>query len=254
MASRGGRDRRPRRDPRSVRPDRGPCGPDPRPGTRLARDSAQRITTGTTTLRHFTRENRVPGGTAARRPPRQPARRPPAAHRGARPSLGCQEAMGQVRVTVTRSSGDSGQAGGGADDPVAAPQDTAGEGDIPLTGEPEAQGPADAVRRAVRCRRERMHEPQRPSSRASSTSTRAARLASPRPWNSGRTIPPISVTGAPPSSSRDHNATGPATTSGAASPGTIILSHAPPAAAARTSRIPCPRRPRGAADRPARTS
>lgn len=187
-------------------------------------------------------------------PPRQPARRPPAAHRGARPSLGCQEAMGQVRVTVTRSSGDSGQAGGGADDPVAAPQDTAGEGDIPLTGEPEAQGPADTVRRAVRCRRERMHEPQRPSSRASSTSTRAARLASPRPWNSGRTIQPISVTGAPPSSSRDHNATGPATTSGAASPGTIILSHAPPAAAARTSRVPCPRRPRGAADRPARTS
>ena len=86
MASRGGRDRRPRRDPRSVRPDRGPCGPDPRPGTRLARDSAQRITTGTTTLqqrvRHLTRENRVPGGTAARRP--APAAGSPTARRPSR--------------------------------------------------------------------------------------------------------------------------------------------------------------------------
>jgi hypothetical protein len=36
---------------------------------------------------------------------------------------------------------------------------TSGEGDIPLTSEPEAEGAADAVRRVVRCRRERVHEP-----------------------------------------------------------------------------------------------
>jgi Bacterial regulatory helix-turn-helix protein, lysR family len=57
-----------------------------------------------------------------------------------------------------------------------------------------------------------MHEPQRPSSRASSRSIRTARFASPRPWKSGRTIQPISVIGSPPSSSWDHNATDPVTT------------------------------------------
>src|SRR5215472_12693861 len=67
--------------------------------------------------------------------------------------------MRHVRVTVIRSSRDSGQVGGRVDDPVVAPQNTVGEGYIPLTSEPEAEGPADAVRRAVRCRRERMHEP-----------------------------------------------------------------------------------------------
>ena len=61
--------------------------------------------------------------------------------------------MRQIRVAVIRSSRDSGQVGG-VDDPVVALQDTSGEGDIPLPCEPEAQGPADTVRRAVR-RRER---------------------------------------------------------------------------------------------------
>jgi len=77
--------------------------------------------------------------------------------------------------------------------------------------------------------------PQRPSSRAISSSIRTARLASPRPWNSGSTIQPISDTGSL-SSSWDHNETDPATTAGAVSAGTIILIHSLPAAAARTSR------------------
>ena len=42
---------------------------------------------------------------------------------------------------------------------MVAPQNPAGEGYLPLTSEPEAEGPADAVRRAVGCRRERMHGP-----------------------------------------------------------------------------------------------
>jgi len=42
--------------------------------------------------------------------------------------------------------------------------------------------------------------------------------------------------GAPPASSCDHNVTDPATTSGAASSGTIILIHASPAEASLTSR------------------
>ena len=55
------------------------------------------------------------------------------------------EAMRHARVTVIRSLRDSGQVGGRVDDPVVAPQNTAGEGDITLTSEPEAEGPADAV-------------------------------------------------------------------------------------------------------------
>jgi len=42
---------------------------------------------------------------------------------------------------------------------VVAPQNTVGEGHVLLTGELEAEGVADAVRRGVGCRRERMHEP-----------------------------------------------------------------------------------------------
>src|SRR6266851_2676491 len=42
---------------------------------------------------------------------------------------------------------------------LAAPQNTPGEGHVPLTSEPEAEGAADAVRRAVRGRRERVHDP-----------------------------------------------------------------------------------------------
>ena len=41
---------------------------------------------------------------------------------------------------------------------MVAPQNTAGEDYVPLTSEPEAGGLADAVRRAVRSRRERMYE------------------------------------------------------------------------------------------------
>ena len=53
---------------------------------------------------------------------------------------------------------------------------------------------------------------------------RTAVLASPRPWNSGRTIQPISDIAA--LSSCDHSATEPATTPGALTSGMIILTHA----------------------------
>jgi hypothetical protein len=66
---------------------------------------------------------------------------------------------GSSGLRLSGSARDSGQVGGRVDDPVVAPQNTSGEGDIPLTSEPEAEGAADAVRRAVRCRRERVHEP-----------------------------------------------------------------------------------------------
>ena len=64
---------------------------------------------------------------------------------------------------------------------------------------------------------------------------RTAVVAIPRPWNSGRTIQPISDIAAP-ASSCDHSATEPATTPGALSSGMIILIHAASAAACWTSR------------------
>src|SRR6266581_3120422 len=51
------------------------------------------------------------------------------------------------------------QVSGRVDHPVVAPQNTAGESYVPLTGEPEAEGAADAVRGRVRRRRERVHQP-----------------------------------------------------------------------------------------------
>src|ERR1700761_9722875 len=48
---------------------------------------------------------------------------------------------------------------GRIDDPVVAPQDTAGEGYVTLTSEPEAERAADAVRGGVRRCRECVHQP-----------------------------------------------------------------------------------------------
>ena len=114
--------------------------------------------------------------------------------------------------------------------PVVAPQKTVGEGDIPLPGEPEAEGPADAVRRAVGCRRERMHESpaaviagqleKHPDSALGEPAS--LELRQDHPADLGNRLTAIVVVGP----QRDR----PATTSNAAWPGTIILIHASPAA------------------------
>jgi hypothetical protein len=119
---------------------------------------------------------------------------------------------------------------------VVTSQDTAGERDVPLTSEPEAQGAADTVRGGVRRRRERVHQAPAAIVAGQFEQHPDGRFPSPQLWNSGSTIQPISDTGSP-SSSWDRNTTFPATMSGVASSGTIILIQSLPTARERSSVI-----------------
>ena len=124
------------------------AGPDPRPGTRP-------VTGGSATAGH--REHHAqaarppahprqpdPGRTAGSRPLQQPLRRP--AHRPARsPAHRASPAALNLPASSYPAWRHLRQVDGRVDDPVVAPQNTTGEGHVPLTGEPEAKGAADAV-------------------------------------------------------------------------------------------------------------